>query len=190
MVLETGEEEALTLRAIATVLADLDDVLIPSPDTRARVALAVARLVAADVGDGEIHLAWNWRQPLAALVDTHRRMELLYKGWYGVNAFTRVGKATDRIAAIRKERRYHQQHVEAAEHRAGIRRLMQTLTEVYGTTLGWYSVLEPTTTPECREAHGKNFEATMPPAIGYPGMVHGRCKCTPGPPHAGGEMMS
>lgn len=170
-------------------LGSLDGISEVEARERARVCAAVIRLTVADRADASVELAFDWRRPLANLFESFRRIELLYKGFYAVNAAARVAGASDRVAAFHKERLYHRQHLDAAEHRHGIWLSMDSMRGIYGDVLGWYSVLEPSTTPECRAAHGQNFRVTVPPAIGYPGMVHGKCKCTPGRPHAGGAVL-
>lgn len=171
-------------------LGNLDDLSGLEARYRARVCAAVIRIAVADPEDPEITLAWNWREQLNRLIDNHRRIELLYKGWYAARAAVRIATSDDVVQAINRERLYHRQQVQAAQHRSGIWQSMDSLSKIYGTILGWYSVLGPTTTPECREAHGNNFHVEVPPAIGYPGMVHGECKCTPGRPHANGGMLN
>lgn len=53
---------------------------------------------------------------------------------------------------------------------------------------GWYA--EEDGSPDvCRTADGRNFNALVRPAIGYPGGVHPNCKCTSGKPHAGGKRV-
>lgn len=171
-------------------LGNLDELSPLEVRYRARVCSAVIRLAVADPEDGEITLAFNWRNDLAKLMDNHRRVELLYKGWYAAKAAVRVTETEDVVQAMNLERRYHTQHIRASRHRNGIWQSMASLTGIYGDILGWYSVLGPSTTPECRAAHGQNFRVEIPPAIGYPGMVHGECKCTPGRPHQNGAMLN
>jgi hypothetical protein len=60
----------------------------------------------------------------------------------------------------------------------------------YGNTLGWYAVHDKKTTKECLWAHGKNFSAMFPPAIGWPGLTHTNCRCYPGRPWRRGAMMT
>lgn len=188
--MDFDDDEILVRSALALGQLDGLAALGLKVEDRARLCLAIIKMAVSDETDGEITLAFNWRKPLSALTDLQLRMELLFKGWYAVNAVTRVMSAKDRTAAVRRENVYRKQHLKASAHRTRVRRLMDTLVGQYGDVLGWYSVLKDSTTPECRWAHGKNFRVSAPPVIGYPGMVHGECACTPGPPHANGEMMS
>ena len=59
----------------------------------------------------------------------------------------------------------------------------------YGDLLGWYTVRDARTSAECLAADGRNFSASAPPLIGYPGAVHPHCRCYPGPAHPGGRML-
>jgi hypothetical protein len=94
------------------------------------------------------------------------------------------------IAEIRSaEDRYFNQHVAADYGRTEAGNRIDALASTHGTVLGWYSHDDDRTTPECREANGKNFLASAPPDIGYPGVVHVHCRCQPGPPHAGAPML-
>lgn len=49
--------------------------------------------------------------------------------------------------------------------------------------LGWYAILDSRTSVDCRWADGRNFNALVPPIIGYPGTAHLECRCRPGRPH-------
>lgn len=55
--------------------------------------------------------------------------------------------------------------------------------------LGWRAVIDSHTTAECRDAHGANFVARKMPAIGWPGAVHMRCRCSVGPPIPGARLL-
>jgi hypothetical protein len=60
---------------------------------------------------------------------------------------------------------------------------------LYGLLLGWNTVHDSHTTPECRHADRKNFWADRMPLIGYPGMTHPNCRCWPGPPVPGAAIL-
>lgn len=128
------------------------------------------------------------------------RDEWLYRAWYGINAFKRVAGALlrgggepfgERLGkAMRAERRYFDAHRLAGKRRMSAARLADAAAERYGPILGWHAMLDEDTTPECREAHGKNFDVRNPPAIGLPGTLHGgRCRCSAGAPFQGAEML-
>jgi hypothetical protein len=187
-----GESTALNI--ISAYLIGLDKPSAPRKPPGELVvaaARALARLTVSDRGDqtSEVSLAWDWRASLSQLSGSGYAQELLYKAWYAVNAMQRITSSSDPTEAFRRERRYHAQHLDAQEQRSRQRQIRDVLSEIYGKTLCWYSVLDEGTTPECREAHGKNFDVDVPPAIGYPGTVHGKCRCTAGPPHQNAEMV-
>lgn len=49
--------------------------------------------------------------------------------------------------------------------------------------LGWKATLDSRTSADCRWANGRNFNALVPPVIGYPGTVHESCRCRAGAPY-------
>lgn len=49
--------------------------------------------------------------------------------------------------------------------------------------LGWKATLDARTSVDCRWANGRNFNALVPPVIGWPGTVHESCRCRPVPPY-------
>jgi hypothetical protein len=92
----------------------------------------------------------------------------------------------DQLAA---ERRYYGQHKMAVWQRERAAAQVDTAGREYGRLLGWYSVNDSHTSPECRAAHRHNFYADQPPLIGYPGAVHPACRCMPGPPIPGAALV-
>jgi hypothetical protein len=92
--------------------------------------------------------------------------------------------------AISLENTYFRQHIQADAARMTAANSIDMLATEYGDVLGWYSSKDSRTTPECLAANGKNFRASEPPVIGYPGSVHVSCRCHPGPPHRDAEMLS
>lgn len=91
--------------------------------------------------------------------------------------------------AVSRENIYFLQHTRADSSRMASANRIDSLAIQHGDTLGWYSAKDGKTTPECLAANGKNFRASDPPKIGYPGSVHVECRCSPGPPHRGAEML-
>ena len=87
------------------------------------------------------------------------------------------------VRAMGRERRYYLLHLEANWRRMQAAASVDSAAMLYGDLLGWYSVKDSKTTADCWHADGSNFRADQMPSIGYPGMVHMRCRCTPGPPH-------
>jgi len=59
----------------------------------------------------------------------------------------------------------------------------------HGLLLGWHSVNDRRTSPECRAANRHNFRADDMPLIGFPGAVHPHCRCWPGAPFPGAPMV-
>lgn len=92
--------------------------------------------------------------------------------------------------ALQTERRFFDLHKQAADRRFAVARSIDVARERFGDTLGWYAKKDGRTTPECRAAHGKNFDATLMPRIGYPGTVHMRCRCLAGPPHKNAKLLA
>lgn len=92
--------------------------------------------------------------------------------------------------AISRENSYFVQHVNADAQRVVSASTVDALAGQYGDVLGWYAYEDGRTSPECAEANGKNFRASEPPNIGYPGVVHVACRCYPGPPHREAEMLA
>lgn len=86
--------------------------------------------------------------------------------------------------AKKAEQRYFNQHVEAVANRKASAAAVDKARSRYGDELGWYAILDSRTSPECKEANGKNFSASRIPPIGYPGSVHPHCRCRPGRKHA------
>lgn len=106
-------------------------------------------------------------------------------------AFRARGEGADerRQRAIAAETRWLEAHEEAERKRnsAG-RRIAEAVSgsrpdEQGEVLLGWYATIDNRTSRDCRQADGKNFDALIPPPIGYPGTVHLHCRCLPGVPH-------
>lgn len=118
-----------------------------------------------------------------------------YRAHYLVNAAKRILVAATPGGqtlgdAVDKEQRYFRQHQTAQVVREQAAARIDAAANSYGQLLGWHAVLDDRTTPECRDADGKNFYASRPPAIGLPGLKHaGNCRCYPGPPHDGAQLV-
>jgi hypothetical protein len=92
-----------------------------------------------------------------------------------VNAVRRLVRDPSSIAA---ERRYLAQHLNAERIRKEAAAQVDEARGKYGDILGWKAQMDERTTPECASANGTNFHALVPPAIGYPGTLHGgTCRC-------------
>lgn len=132
------------------------------------------------------------RWPVPRPILNQHLSNLRRRAAYLINAGRRLGTAVVRERtlpgsvqhAIEQERRYVAQHLGAVAHRNVGAMRVAAAAKRYGQELGWYTILDHRTSPECRKAHGSNFDADRPPKIGYPGTVHRWCRCKPGPPHA------
>lgn len=91
---------------------------------------------------------------------------------------------------IEVERKNYGAHLLAERRRTEAVNQVDQQASVYGQLLGWHAKLDNKTTPLCRAAHGRNFEAGRPPQIGYPGVAHaGNCRCRAGKPFHDGTML-
>jgi hypothetical protein len=88
-----------------------------------------------------------------------------------------------------KERRYFAQHLDAIRNRAQAAMDVDMAALRYGPLLGWNTIHDSRTSPECAAADGKNFRADVQPRIGWPGAVHLHCRCYPGPARIGARML-
>lgn len=122
-----------------------------------------------------------------------RARELTRRAYYVVTAASRVAGAVIKGRSVREsldgERANFKAHVRATERRLAVDAAMKAQEKVHGPLLGWHSKLDERTTPDCREAHGKNFTLTSPPAIGLPGTPHPNCRCAAGAPWPDGEIL-
>lgn len=89
-----------------------------------------------------------------------------------------------------RERQFLAQHLAAERARAEAAERVDAAAQSFGSVLGWRSRRDDLVTPECREADGKSFRAERPPAIGFPGTLHGgACRCIPVAPTAGADFL-
>jgi hypothetical protein len=119
-----------------------------------------------------------------------RQAEFGYRASYIVHACVRLmeslTKGEDFDQAISAERTYHQQHMEAIQHRAHAARGVDRAAATSGPLLGWYLGGEAAThTPWCLAASAHNFDIRKPPRGFYPGTAHAKCACWAGPPFPG-----
>lgn len=116
-----------------------------------------------------------------------RRQVTLYRAAYVKQAAQRIQQDLDAGVSLeeatRKEARFAQMHLYAQQARVAAAKQVQAAQKRYGDILGWYSVMDSRTSPECAAANGHNFSALKMPVIGYPGAVHPRCRCHVGPKH-------
>lgn len=102
-------------------------------------------------------------------------------------------EAVRRLASggsLADEKRFFDLHRKAEKARREAAKQVDAAAAKFGPVLGWRAVMDSRTTPECKAAHGHNFRAAVPPAIGYPGTLHaGNCRCLPGAPFPGAKML-
>jgi len=119
-----------------------------------------------------------------------RRAQFLVASIKRTNADFASGDPQRVAEAMARERRYYEQHMLANWNREMAAAQVDSASMEWGRTLGWYTVVDRRTSPECRLANRKNFYADKMPSIGYPGMVHLHCRCQPGPPFPGARIMT
>jgi hypothetical protein len=79
---------------------------------------------------------------------------------------------------IEAERVFHGAHLAAERRRLEAAEQIDATAAVHGPILGWWAHKDAKTTRACRAAHGTNFSALYPPAMGWPGVLHGgQCRC-------------
>lgn len=130
-------------------------------------------------------------------LNTLRRAQFLVSAARRVTADIRRAVSHDESvlavvrAAASRERRYYGQHLTATWNRTDAAAKVDSAAMMLGTVLlGWNTVLDSHTSPECRAANGLNFRADIMPRIGYPGMVHPHCRCYPGRSRPGARLLA
>jgi SPP1 gp7 family putative phage head morphogenesis protein len=106
--------------------------------------------------------------------------EPAYRAQFLVNSAKRLAVAHDMGVGdiqLAKERAYLAAHRAAARNRLQVAERMDTLAQD-SPWLEWHAVLDEKTTPDCRAMNGQIFTLDRPPAIGWPGAVHPRCRCS------------
>lgn len=163
-------------KATATTLSPLIGIPIP------------ALLLALTISDSRPPTYGIATLPSASASSEAQRLEATYRAQYALAASRRAQEALRAGTPIQqvqdRERVYFQQHLHAMSNRKESAAQVDSAAKRYGPTLGWYAKLDSRTSAECRAAHGKNFEATRRPGIGYPGSVHPHCRCRAGKPFA------
>lgn len=127
--------------------------------------------------------------PIGAATKQAIREVAIRRAQYTVNAALRITRhaggdtrQTTLLAALNAERQFFRQHVAACYRRIQAGAYVDSARNQHGPILGWESVRDERTSPECRAAHGKNFFALRRPLIGWPGSVHPSCRCRPTKP--------
>jgi SPP1 gp7 family putative phage head morphogenesis protein len=119
-----------------------------------------------------------------------RFTNLARRALYAVRAASRVSKAVlggkPLDEALGSENAIFKAHKEASKKRL----VAASQVDAIGAPVAsWRAVLDEKTTPDCRAAHGHNFEVNHPPKLGYPGMVHMHCRCVAGPAIEGAKTL-
>lgn len=130
-----------------------------------------------------------------------QRLNQLRRAQFAVQAARRLmadevlasAHGQDPDAALRagytRENRYYGLHLQAIWNREKAAAQVDDAARSHGLLLGWYTVLDSHTSPECRAANRHNFRADAMPLIGYPGAVHPHCRCYPGAPYRFASML-
>lgn len=122
---------------------------------------------------------------------------LSYRAHYAIEAIKRIaGKVKNEEPlrdALRAERTYLRQHLEASEARTNGAALNEAAARRFGPVLGWvHTGRTHTHRPSHVAANGANYRIERPPAA-TEGMLPGQalhCDCVPGPPFPNGRMLS
>lgn len=112
-----------------------------------------------------------------------------YRAAFLVNSSRRVAEAPDPKSQLAREQQFWNAHVAASNRRLYAAHGVDEAASKNGKLLGWYATIDARTTDDCRAANGRNFYATKPPVIGFPGGVHLFCRCIAGPPHPEAKMV-
>lgn len=117
------------------------------------------------------------------------KANLRYRAAFIIRALRRIAVAPDKKLALKRELGFWKAHLKANDRRKTMARRVDFARGRYGDLLGWYAKMDDRTSAECRAADHRNFNALVPPVIGYPGSVHLHCRCVPGPPFEGAKMV-
>lgn len=128
-------------------------------------------------------------------MNTARRAQYVLAAARRVMGAVRDARAKGGLAAaatraqLTREQRFYAQHQQAMWNRAAAAGKTDMAALEHGRLLGWNTILDSRTSPECRAADGRNYYATAMPDIGFPGSVHPACRCYPSAPHPGGRLL-
>lgn len=125
-----------------------------------------------------------------------RKLEATLRAAFLVNAARRLEqayKAGDFKHGLQLERSWLAAHIDAARLRSVAAERVDATAVALGyhagtgpvQLLGWHLGVTGKHTTACLAAAGHNFDPAIRPRIGYPGTVHPRCGCWPGPPYPG-----
>lgn len=143
----------------------------------------------------EVALLPRDETPATRILHQNTMRNSILRAVYLINASRRLAPAltsndSGRWAqATTIETRYRIAHEEAERKRNEAARQVAITASEYGVDarhellLGWKAILDKRTSADCRWANGRNFNALVPPIIGYPGTVHLACRCKPVAPY-------
>lgn len=186
---EQPEDQHLLIAIVLLMLAGLS---LPDFTHRLSVLLApigapataVVALVALLRDEGGLTLPAPEAGPGAA--------QMIQRGAVGRRAMYMLA-AVRRLAkggSPKAERALYRAHLAAEKRRRDAGEAVDAAARKYGPVLGWWSERDERTTPACFAAHGANFSAQHPPAMGWPGTIHaGQCRCKPVAPWPGGDLL-
>lgn len=180
----TALEDLIVALAYAQSAQRIADALAAFPDV-----IEGAVKVLLEIGPVRSLLRLNPNTGSSAPVQAMHRQNLMRRAAYLVSAARRLTTAVRGRTlpeAISAEKRYLQAHLAAVSGRVRAATAVADTARHHEGVIGWWATLDSQTSPDCRKAHGRNFDPTRIPAIGYPGTVHPECRCKPGPPHASG----
>lgn len=125
------------------------------------------------------------QEPTDPILAAQRHHNIQRRAAYIVAAVHRMNTATqtdtpDTIhTAWHQELEYLSSHLQATHKRNASATDLSHRWENAGhpDLMGWLAIQDDRTSPECRDASGRNFNPTTVPTIGYPGSVHPHCRC-------------
>lgn len=193
------EQDKTALQQLVTALAYAQsaETVMATLAAFPRLSLQIVRLLFT-IPQVRLMLRMNPSTGAHAATQAMYRVNLQRRAAYLVQAARRVASGMAKgpdgaLAALDRERRYLEQHLRADAGRTvaagqvaavarGLARAAKRDGQTWNGLVGWYATLDDRTSPDCRKAHGRNFDPNRVPPIGFPGTVHPSCRCRPGPP--------
>lgn len=117
---------------------------------------------------------------LTARLEHQRRAMYILNAARRITAVAKTGPGTKRgrlRTAVRRERRYLNQHLAARRRRARIAADIDAIVAESGPMLTWVTKLDGRVTPDCAALHGRVFHVDRPPGGLFPGQRHVKCRC-------------
>lgn len=186
---EQPEDRALLIAIVVILLADL---ALPETGRRltrllAPLGIPPAAVVSALTLLGEEGTTFHPSPtPGAPAIGAMRRGAVGRRAMYLLAAVRRLGQD----GTVDAERRLYGAHQAAEVRREKAAGRVDAAARQHGPLLGWWAVRDDRTTPACFAAHGANFSALHPPAIGWPGTIHaGFCRCKAVAPWPQGDLL-